>query len=110
MASLLARLATTALPALRGAAPTASAPGRAVAAAAAAASASGAPGLSGAVAGAGAPPLTPPGVRAFKTKTAVKRMCRGCRIVSRGKRVYVLCDENPRHKQRTGRGGAAHKP
>lgn len=38
----------------------------------------------------------------MKVKSAVKRMCDTCKIVRRGKRVYVICGSNPRHKQRQG--------
>jgi len=39
---------------------------------------------------------------AMKLKAAVKKMCEHCRIVRRGKRIYVVCKKNPRHKQRQG--------
>lgn len=29
-------------------------------------------------------------------------MCSSCRIVKRGKKVFVVCKENPKHKQRQG--------
>merc|ERR1711970_257100 len=42
------------------------------------------------------------GVSAMKVRSAVKKMCEHCRIVRRGKRIYVVCSKNPRHKQRQG--------
>lgn len=47
--------------------------------------------------------------RAFKVVSALRRRCADCRIVRRGKKIYVLCNENPRHKQRQGKGGAAYR-
>mmetsp|Transcript_14557 Transcript_14557/g.41535 ORF Transcript_14557/g.41535 Transcript_14557/m.41535 type:complete len:83 (+) Transcript_14557:114-362(+) len=38
----------------------------------------------------------------MKVRAAVKKMCEHCRIVRRGKRIYVTCKKNPRHKQRQG--------
>ncbi|BAM81899.1 mitochondrial ribosomal protein L36 precursor [Cyanidioschyzon merolae strain 10D] len=43
-------------------------------------------------------------VRYFKVRSSVRRVCESCRIVRRGKRIYVLCDKEPRHKQRQGLG------
>jgi len=37
----------------------------------------------------------------MKVKSSVKRRCSNCRIVRRGKTVYVVC-KNPKHKQRQG--------
>lgn len=47
--------------------------------------------------------------RTFKVVSALRRRCASCRIVRRGKKVYVLCEENPRHKQRQGKGGSVYK-
>ena len=33
---------------------------------------------------------------AMKVRSAVKKMCEHCRIVRRGKRIYVVCSKNPR--------------
>ena len=38
----------------------------------------------------------------MKVRSAVKRMCEGCRIVRRKGRVYVVCKRDPKHKQRQG--------
>jgi ribosomal protein L36 len=43
-------------------------------------------------------------MRSFKVRAAVKRICEACRLVRRGKRLYVLCEKEPRHKQRQGLG------
>mmetsp|Transcript_1994 Transcript_1994/g.6123 ORF Transcript_1994/g.6123 Transcript_1994/m.6123 type:complete len:82 (+) Transcript_1994:78-323(+) len=32
----------------------------------------------------------------MKVRSAVKKMCEHCRIVRRGKRIYVVCSKNPR--------------
>ncbi len=48
------------------------------------------------------------GIRGFKVVSALRRRCRSCRIVQRGKKTYVLCLENPRHKQRNGKGGSRY--
>lgn len=44
--------------------------------------------------------------RFFKVVSALRRRCNDCKVVKRGKKLYVLCNTNPRHKQRQGRGGA----
>lgn len=49
-------------------------------------------------------------VRGFKVVAALRRRCRDCRMVKRGKKIYVLCDANPRHKQRQGKGGSVYRP
>uniref|UniRef100_A0AAV1TXF4 Ribosomal protein n=1 Tax=Peronospora matthiolae TaxID=2874970 RepID=A0AAV1TXF4_9STRA len=38
----------------------------------------------------------------MKVRSSVKRMCDGCKIVRRRKKVYVICDRSPKHKQRQG--------
>lgn len=38
----------------------------------------------------------------MKVKTSVKKICRDCKIIRRGKIVRVICKKNPRHKQRQG--------
>lgn len=43
-------------------------------------------------------------------KTSVKRLCRACRVVKRKGRVYVVCSENPKHKQRQGLHALASPP
>lgn len=37
----------------------------------------------------------------MKVRASVKRICRNCRLIRRGGRVWVLC-KNPRHKQKQG--------
>jgi large subunit ribosomal protein L36 len=37
----------------------------------------------------------------MKVRSSVKKMCKGCKVVRRGKRVYIIC-ANPKHKQRQG--------
>lgn len=34
--------------------------------------------------------------------SALTKRCRSCKVVKRGKRLLVICKENPRHKQRQG--------
>ena len=38
----------------------------------------------------------------MKTRSAIRRMCQGCRIVKRRGRRFVICDRNKKHKQRQG--------
>mmetsp|Transcript_8449 Transcript_8449/g.15666 ORF Transcript_8449/g.15666 Transcript_8449/m.15666 type:complete len:111 (-) Transcript_8449:656-988(-) len=38
----------------------------------------------------------------MKVRASVKRMCEHCRVVRRGKKIYITCKKNPRHKQRQG--------
>lgn len=111
MTSLLTRLAAGTFTALRGAPPASGLHlGLTGQAAAVGASTTGVPSLAAPATAITTATTAVTGTRSFKTKTALRRMCRGCRIVTRGKRVFVLCEDNPRHKQRTGRGGAAYKP
>jgi large subunit ribosomal protein L36 len=37
----------------------------------------------------------------MKVTSSIKKRCQKCRIVRRGKYLYVIC-ENPKHKQRQG--------
>ena len=37
----------------------------------------------------------------MKVQASVKKICRNCKIVRRGGRVYVICTD-PKHKQRQG--------
>ncbi|MFA6909157.1 MAG: 50S ribosomal protein L36 [Patescibacteria group bacterium] len=37
----------------------------------------------------------------MKVQASVKKRCKSCKIVRRGKRLYVICS-NPKHKQRQG--------
>lgn len=54
------------------------------------------------------PSLFCPPQRWFKVVSALKRRCTSCRIVRRGKKIYNLCDANPRHKQRQGKKGSLY--
>lgn len=38
----------------------------------------------------------------MKVRSSVKRICDGCKIVRRRRKVYVICDRSPKHKQRQG--------
>ncbi len=38
----------------------------------------------------------------MKVRASVKRICEGCKIVRRKGRIYVICNNNARHKQRQG--------
>ncbi|XP_015578028.1 uncharacterized protein LOC8275896 [Ricinus communis] len=38
----------------------------------------------------------------MKVRSSVKKMCEFCQIVKRRGRVYVICNSNPKHKQRQG--------
>jgi ribosomal protein L36 len=38
----------------------------------------------------------------MRVRSAVRRLCKDCRVVKRRKRLYVTCKRNPRHKQRQG--------
>ena len=37
---------------------------------------------------------------AMKVRSALKQMCKKCKIIKRGKKQLVICPENARHKQR----------
>ncbi|MGC6367213.1 MAG: 50S ribosomal protein L36 [Candidatus Marinamargulisbacteria bacterium] len=37
----------------------------------------------------------------MKVRASVKKMCEKCRIITRNRRVMVIC-ENPKHKQKQG--------
>ncbi|AMM19808.1 MULTISPECIES: 50S ribosomal protein L36 [unclassified Frondihabitans] len=38
----------------------------------------------------------------MKVKPSVKRICEHCKVIRRNGRVMVICNSNPRHKQRQG--------
>lgn len=38
----------------------------------------------------------------MKVRSSVKRLCKDCKVVKRGKKVMVICKTNPKHKQRQG--------
>lgn len=50
----------------------------------------------------------------MRVRCAVKKICKHCSMVRRGKKVFVICSADPRHKQRQGfstaAGGAAAAP
>lgn len=48
------------------------------------------------------PHTTPMDILHTQVRTALKRLCEGCRIVKRKGRLYVTCDKVPKHKQRQG--------
>ena len=37
----------------------------------------------------------------MKVRASVRKMCEKCKVIKRGRRVYIICD-NPKHKQRQG--------
>jgi len=41
----------------------------------------------------------------MKVRASVKKICRNCKIVKRGRRVRVICPTEPRHKQSQGSKG-----
>ena len=46
----------------------------------------------------------------MRVRSAVRRLCKDCRIVKRRKRIYVTCKRNPRHKQRQGFSTIVQQP
>ena len=38
----------------------------------------------------------------MKVRSALKKVCKHCFFETKGKKVYVRCPANPRHKQRQG--------
>jgi len=38
----------------------------------------------------------------MKIRASVKRICEHCKIVKRGRKLFVICATNPKHKQRQG--------
>jgi ribosomal protein L36 len=47
----------------------------------------------------------------MKVRTSIRKICASCKTVRRGRKNFVICSANPRHKQRQGlatlAGGAA---
>ncbi|KAJ2657167.1 hypothetical protein IWW48_004644 [Coemansia sp. RSA 1200] len=41
-------------------------------------------------------------VRGMKVRSSVKLMCEGCSFVRRRGRLFVVCNKEPKHKQRQG--------
>jgi len=44
--------------------------------------------------------LQPTIARGMKVRSSVKKLCEGCKSVRRKGYVYIICDRNPKHKQR----------
>ena len=42
------------------------------------------------------------GVGTMKVRASVKKICRNCKVVRRKGVVRVICNSDPRHKQRQG--------
>lgn len=38
----------------------------------------------------------------MKVQTSVKKICNNCRVIKRKGVVRIICQKNPRHKQRQG--------
>ncbi|PIR42522.1 50S ribosomal protein L36 [candidate division WWE3 bacterium CG_4_9_14_0_2_um_filter_35_11] len=38
----------------------------------------------------------------MKVRASVKKICRNCKVVRRAGVVFIICDANPKHKQRQG--------
>lgn len=38
----------------------------------------------------------------MKVQASVKKICGSCKVVRRNRTVLVICDSEPRHKQRQG--------
>lgn len=38
----------------------------------------------------------------MKVRTSVKKICKDCKIIRRNRVVRVICENNPKHKQRQG--------
>ncbi|MEY8205876.1 MAG: 50S ribosomal protein L36 [Bermanella sp.] len=38
----------------------------------------------------------------MKVRASVKKMCRNCKIIRRNGAVRVICESDPKHKQRQG--------
>ncbi len=50
----------------------------------------------------GSPLPATPSISVMKVKGSLRRLCAHCKVVRRGKAVFVICSETPRHKQRQG--------
>jgi ribosomal protein L36 len=44
----------------------------------------------------------------MKVRSSIKRLCKHCYSVRRGKTAYVYCTKHPKHKQRQGFHSFAH--
>ena len=38
----------------------------------------------------------------MKVRGSLRRICGSCKLVKRGKKVFVVCTSSPKHKQRQG--------
>jgi large subunit ribosomal protein L36 len=38
----------------------------------------------------------------MKVRSSVKKICRDCTVIRRKRRVCIICEKNPKHKQRQG--------
>ena len=38
----------------------------------------------------------------MKVQSSVKKICKNCKVIKRKGRVCVICEKNPKHKQRQG--------
>ncbi|HET9843169.1 MAG TPA: 50S ribosomal protein L36 [Gammaproteobacteria bacterium] len=38
----------------------------------------------------------------MKVRASIKKMCKGCKIVARKGKKFVICETSPKHKQRQG--------
>ena len=45
----------------------------------------------------------------MKVRSSIKKMCKDCYVVRRGKTRYVYCKTTPKHKQRQGYHTMAHE-
>ncbi|GAA5867619.1 hypothetical protein JCM3774_001531 [Rhodotorula dairenensis] len=52
--------------------------------------------------GAGSASASAAGERGMKVRSSVKLYCDGCQSVRRKNRVYIICRNNPKHRQRQG--------
>jgi ribosomal protein L36 len=38
----------------------------------------------------------------MKVRSSLRKICSGCKVVRRGRKIFVVCDTNKKHKQRQG--------
>jgi large subunit ribosomal protein L36 len=38
----------------------------------------------------------------MKVRPSVKRLCENCRVIKRHGKILIICNSNPKHKQRQG--------
>jgi large subunit ribosomal protein L36 len=46
----------------------------------------------------------------MKVRSAIKKICASCKLVKRGRKQFVICPANVRHKQRQGYSTLASSP